>query len=139
MSCLNCFRLGMSMRYGDRLGSDCPRQMLVVPGPPPLWPRGARHRSMWALTWPLYGRQWPWSSCHSHTAIMGCDCPTDPEGVADTDGPFREPFTLAQEPDTIAMFSRANSRSSRFSRLNDCSCDKEGGLKLAGAVKQLHC
>lgn len=46
---------------------------------------------------------------------MGCDCPTEPEGVDDTDGPFREPFTLAQEPDTIAMFARANKRSSWFS------------------------
>lgn len=37
---------------------------------------------------------------------MGWDCPTDPGAVvADTDGPFLEPFTLAQEPDTIAMFA----------------------------------
>lgn len=46
---------------------------------------------------------------------MGWDWPTDPEGVADTDGPFLEPFTRAQEPDTIAMFPKlaeANNNSS---------------------------
>lgn len=46
---------------------------------------------------------------------MGWDCPTDPEGVADTDGPFLDPFTRAQEPDTIAMFTKlaqANNNSS---------------------------
>lgn len=37
---------------------------------------------------------------------MGWDCPTDPDGVADTDGPFLDPFTLAQEPDTIAIFAK---------------------------------
>lgn len=37
---------------------------------------------------------------------MGWDCPEDPEGVAETDGPFLEPFTLTQEPETIAMFTK---------------------------------
>lgn len=46
---------------------------------------------------------------------MGWDGPTEPEGVADTDGPFLEPFTLAQEPDTIAMFAKlAEANNSSF-------------------------
>lgn len=48
---------------------------------------------------------------------MGWDCPTGPEGVADTEGPFLEPFTRAQEPDTIAMIANlanANTNNNSF-------------------------
>lgn len=69
---------------------------------------------------------------------MGCDCPTEPEGVADTDGPFREPFTLAQEPDTIAMFSRANKRSSWFSTVwTIVVATKEGGVKASWGSEKI--